>query len=406
MTAPAPSAPRLGRGLVLVLGFLSAVGPFAVDMYLASLPQISGDLDAAPATVQLTLTAFLIGLGAGQLLLGPLSDMRGRRPVLLAATSVFALSSVALIAAPNIEVFIALRLLQGVSGAAGVVIARAIAVDLSTGRTAVRALSLIATVGGLGPLIAPPIGGLVAAFAGWRGVLTTLAVIAVTMLLLTFLAVPESLPPVNRHRGGLRAMRTSFASFLRDRVYLGYTGANASGFAGLFAYVAASPFVGQVTLGMSPFVYGLGFAGGGSALLVANLLNARFAPRIGPERMLVVGASLSALSAAVMTIGATTGILSIPLFLGCAFTTMAAAGLTFGNTSALALARATVRNRGAGAALMGACQFAAGALVTPIVGLWGEDTAVPMACTMLLGATLSLTLGVASNRASGRALPA
>mgnify|MGYP000858939027 FL=1 len=197
-------------------------------------------------------------------------------------------------------------------------------------------------------------------------------------------------------------MGSSFAHFVRDPVYLGYTGAYASGFAGLFAYVSASPFVGQIVLGMSPFLYGLAFAGGGCALLIANLINATFAPRLGPERMLVVGATLSLASAVLMTASAATGILSIPLFLASAFTTMAAAGLTFGNASALGLARATTRNRGAGSALMGACQFAAGALVTPIVGLWGEDTALPMACLMLLGAVLSLTLGVLSNRASAR----
>lgn len=396
------SAPALTRGLVIVLGFLSAVGPFAIDMYLASLPQIAGELGAAPATVQLTLTAFLLGLGVGQLLLGPLSDMWGRRRVLLLATSAFTLTSVALIASPTIEVFIALRLVQGLSGAAGVVIARAIAVDLSTGRTAVRALSLIATVGGLGPLVAPPIGGLVASFSGWRGVLTALAVIAVLMLVLAWLVVPESLPRELRHTGGLRAMRASFAHFVNDPIYLGYTGAYVAGFSGLFAYVAASPFVGQIILGMPPLLYGLGFAGGGVALLVANLVNATYAPRVGPERMLVVGASLGVAAAAVMTVAATTGILSIPLFLACAFATMGAAGLTFGNANALGLARATASNRGAGAALMGAIQFATGALVTPVVGLWGEDTAVPMACVMLLGAVVSLTLGLASNGAAHR----
>ncbi len=399
------TGPHLTRRLVVVLGFLSAVGPFAIDMYLASLPQIARELDAAPATVQLTLTAFLLGLGVGQLLLGPLSDMWGRRRVLLLATSAFTLMSIALVAAPTIEVFIVLRLVQGLAGAAGVVIARAIAVDLSTGRTAVRALSLIATVGGLGPLVAPPIGGLVASFSGWRGVLTALAVIAVLMLALAWLVVPESLPRELRHTGGLRAMRSSFAHFVRDPIYLGYTGAYVAGFAGLFAYVAASPFVAQVILGMPPFLYGLGFAGGGVALLVANLINATYAPRIGPERMLVVGAALGVASATVMTVSAATGILSIPLFLGCAFATMGAAGLTFGNANALGLARATPRNRGAGAALMGASQFAVGALITPVVGLWGEETAVPMACVMLVGALLSLTLGIASNRASARSHP-
>ena len=391
------SAPRLTRGLVVVLGFLSAVGPFAVDMYLASFTQIARDLDAAPASVQLTLTAFLAGLGAGQLLLGPLSDTWGRRPVLLLSTGVFALASVALVFSPSIQVFIALRLLQGLSGAAGVVIARAIAVDLSGGRTAVRALSLIATVGGLGPLIAPPIGGLVAGLTDWRGVLAALAGIAIAMLAFAWFAVPESLPREHRHTGGMRAMASSFAHFARDRVYLGYAAVYACGFSALMAYVSASPFVGQSVLGMSPLLYGLGFAGGGSALLVANLTNARLAPRFGPERMLVIGATLGLTSAVVMTAASLFGLLSIPLFLACAFTTMGSAGLTFGNASALGLSRATPRNRGAGAALMGAAQFAGGAAVTPIVGLWGEHTALPMACAMLVGTAASLTLAVASN---------
>lgn len=398
----APASPRLTRGLVVVLGFLSAVGPFAIDMYLASFTQIARDLDAAPASVQLTLTAFLAGLGTGQLLLGPLSDTWGRRPVLVLSTAVFAAASIALVFSPNIETFIALRLLQGLSGAAGVVIARAIAVDLSEGRTAVRALSLIATVGGLGPLVAPPIGGIVASLSDWRGVLTALAVIAVAMLFLAWFAVPESLPREHRHTGGLRAMGTSFAYFLRDRIYLGYTAAYAFGFAGLMAYVSASPFVGQSILGMSPLLYGLGFAAGGSALLVANLTNARLAPRYGPEWMLVIGASIGTTAAVVLVAASVFGFLSIPLFLACAFSTMGSAGLTFGNASALGLSRATQRNRGAGAALMGATQFALGAAVTPIVGLWGEHTAVPMACVMLVGIGGALLLGLASNAALHR----
>lgn len=147
---------RLTPGLLAALGFITAVGPFAVDMYLPSFTQIGTELAAPASSVQLTLTAFLIGIGVGQLILGPLSDRFGRRPVLVIALAVFAASGVAMAFTPTVEVFIALRLVQGLTGAAGMMLARAIAVDLSEGETAVRALSLIAMLVGLGPLIAPP----------------------------------------------------------------------------------------------------------------------------------------------------------------------------------------------------------------------------------------------------------
>ncbi|HAS31021.1 MAG TPA: Bcr/CflA family drug resistance efflux transporter, partial [Microbacterium sp.] len=180
-------APRLTSGLVATLGFLAAVGPFATDMYLASFTEIAADLGSSASAVQLTLTAFLLGIGAGQLLLGPLSDRFGRRPVMVLSMGVFALSSVLMVFTPTIEVFVALRLVQGVAGAAGIVVARAIAVDLSEGETAVRALSLIATVTALGPLVAPPIGGAVGVLTDWRGVLIVLAAISAAMFLLAVL---------------------------------------------------------------------------------------------------------------------------------------------------------------------------------------------------------------------------
>src|SRR5690625_3145668 len=196
--------PRLSAGLLTVLGFIATIGAFATDMYLASFTDITESLGATPTQVQFTLTAFLFGLGFGQLLLGPASDRYGRRRVMVLALTVFALASIALIFTPNISYFVVLRALQGLSGAAGGVLGRAIAVDLSEGATAVRALSLIATVIGLGPLIAPPVGGLIAQTFGWRGVLAVLAGIAVLMWVLAVLAGPESLPPNERASGPVR----------------------------------------------------------------------------------------------------------------------------------------------------------------------------------------------------------
>ncbi|MFD4422260.1 multidrug effflux MFS transporter [Agromyces sp. NPDC058484] len=393
---PTPRPLSLTPGLLAVLGVLAAVGPIAVDMYLASFTDIADELGADAASVQLTLTAFLIGMSAGQLLLGPLSDRWGRRPVLLAALVVFAASGTAMAFAPTIGVFIALRLVQGLSGAAGVVLARAIAVDLSTGATAVRALSLIATVVGVGPLIAPPIGGFVSSAWGWRAVLGVIAVASVVMLLLAWLRVPESLPPEKRHTGGLGATVRRFGTLLRDPGLALYTLAFGLGFAAMMSYISASPFVGQAVLGMSPIGYSFGFAAGAAALILANLLNARVAERVGPRRMLLVGVTLLVLAASALIVLSTTGTLTPAAFIACAFVTTGGTGLTMSNASALALARTTPSSRGAGSALLGASQFLLGGLASPVVGLWGEHTAVPMASVMLLTAVAAASCAVAA----------
>ena len=184
--------PELTRTLLAVLGVMTAVGPFATDLYLPSLPQIGDELGAAPAGVQLTLTAFLAGMAVGQLVFGPLSDRFGRRRVVVVALGLFAASSIALVFSPTIEWLVALRLVQGVTGAAGVVVARAVAADLSRGATAVRALSLMATVSSVGILAAPLVGGVMARFTDWRGALAVLAAITVLQFLLALVRVRRS----------------------------------------------------------------------------------------------------------------------------------------------------------------------------------------------------------------------
>ncbi|TFV85321.1 Bcr/CflA family efflux MFS transporter [Microbacterium sp. dk485] len=380
----------LTPGLLAVLGFLSAVGPLATDMYLASFTDMTGDLRTDAPSVQLTLTAFLAGMGAGQLVLGPLSDRWGRRAVLLTAVSLFAATSVAMVFTPSIEVLIGLRLLQGFAGAGSVVIARAIAADLSTGATAVRALSLIATVGALGPVVAPPIGGLIAPIAGWRGVLAALALAAVLMLALATVVVPESLPPESRHTGTVLSVFRRFGQLARDASFTAYVVVFGLGFTGMMAYIAASPFVGQVVLGLSPLLYSLSFAAGGVALVCVNLVNARVAPRVGPERMLLIGVAATLTAGAAMTALAATGALSAALFIAYAFVITGGAGLIMSNASALALARTGPTSRGAGAALLGATQFALGGSISPIVGLWGEGTALPMAVVGTCAAAAAL----------------
>lgn len=369
--------PRLTPLLLGVLGFTGAVGPFATDMYLASFGSIQGDLATTASMVQLTLSVFFLGNAAGQLVIGPLSDSLGRRPLLLGSLTVYALLGIALVFTPSIEVFIGLRLLLGFTGAAGIVLARTIAADLSEGETAVKALSIIAMVGGLGPLLAPPIGGLTHELWGWRGSLATLAAVSVLMLVLAFTLIPESLPLARRRPAKLRATLSAFRGLVRSKRYLFYVLTFAFGFSAMIAYISASPFVGQQVLGMPPLIYALGFAASGTALVSSNILNARIAEHVGPTRMLGYGVSLLLLGAAGMLMLSVAEALSIWSFIVCAFVLTGGAGLTMSNSSALALAEAA-HARGFGAALMGSLQFALGGLVAPLVGAWGEHTALPM----------------------------
>lgn len=391
--------PTLTPLLLGVLGFTGAVSPLATDMYLASFGNIQSDLGTTASLVQLTLSVFFLGNAAGQLIIGPLSDSLGRRTPLLAALFVYSIAGIALVFTPSIEIFIGLRLLLGFTGAAGIVLARAIAVDLSEGETAVKALSVIAMVGGLGPLLAPPIGGLTQELWGWRGTLATLAAISVAMLVSAWLLIPESLPREQRHEARLRNTFAPFGTLLTRPHFVFFLLSFVFGFGAMIAYIAASPFVGQNVLGMSSLLYAFGFATSGAAMIISNIINARIAPKVGPPAMLRLGVVLLCASGIAMLLLSLVDALAIWSFVLCAFVLTAGAGLTMSNSSALALAQANDA-RGSGAALIGAAQFALSAALAPLVGAWGEMTAVPMGAVVTasaLVACLSALLGIRSH---------
>lgn len=400
--APQPQGRDRVR-LVLVLGALIALGPLTIDMYLPALPTIADDLGTSAATVQLTLTGTLLGLALGQLLIGPLSDVLGRRRPLLAGTVLHVVASLACVVAPNVAVLGVLRVFQGLGAAAAAVVAMAVVRDLFAGRAAATVLSRLMLVMGVAPVLAPTLGGALLTATSWRGVFGALAVLGVLLLVLGALALPETLPPAARRDGGLAPAVSRYATLLRDRQFVALIVVAGLAMSALFAYVAGSSFVFQEQYGLDQQQFALVFAAGAVALIGASQLNVRLLDRWTPQQItlgaLVVGSALGVVLV-VVAAGAFGGLvgLLVPLWL-----LLGTVGLVLPNAPALALSRHGAA-AGTAAALLGAVQFGFGALISPVVGLLGNDS-VAMAATMAAGAVLALLALLAVLRAQPAETP-
>ncbi|TVT17034.1 Bcr/CflA family multidrug efflux MFS transporter [Amycolatopsis acidiphila] len=390
-----PPKPRTLRN-ALILGSLSAFAPLSIDMYLPALPRMAGDLHSADATLQLTLTAFIIGLAVGQLVLGPISDAVGRRTPLLAGLVLYAVSSVLCALSPSVELLIAARALQALGAAAGIVIARAIVRDLYSGTAMTKFFSLLMLVSGLGPVLAPVIGGQILRLTSWRGVFVVLTVFGALLLLATVLALPEPLPPARRSPNRLAATLRTYRGLLADRSFLGYALAGALMFGGLFAYVSASSFVLQGVYGLSPQEFSLVFGANGVGIVLAGQLNGWLVGRFPERALLAAGLIVSAagglgvLAAAVFSLPLAA--LLVPLLL-----LVSSIGMVMPNASSLALADHP-STAGAASALLGVLQFVIGGLATPLVGIGGERTAIPMGTVMACFAVAALVIFLATKR--------
>jgi DHA1 family bicyclomycin/chloramphenicol resistance-like MFS transporter len=387
-----PVVTEMSRGgrlrLILLLGSLIALGPLTIDTYLPALPAITGDLDAGPAAVQLTLTGTLLGLALGQLLIGPLSDTHGRRGPLLAGVALHVVASLACALAPTIAVLGVLRVLQGVGAAAGGVVAMAVVRDLFAGRAAATLLSRLILVMGVAPIIAPALGGEVLRFGSWRWVFAALAVISLVLLPLTWWQLRETLPPARRRPGGLAAMARTSARLLRDRVFVGLVLVAGLSFAALFAYIAGSSFVFQQEYGLSEQAFGLLFGVGAFWLIAATQLNAYLLRRFEPRELLLAAMIGGVASATALVVTAATGAGGVTGLLIPLWAVLAAIGLAIPNAPALALSRHG-EAAGTAAALLGAANFGIGGVISPLVGALGND-AVAMAATMAVLITAAL----------------
>ncbi|MFB7503418.1 multidrug effflux MFS transporter [Streptomyces broussonetiae] len=387
--APPPAAARRTGWLVtLVLGGLTATPPLAMDMYLPSLPEVTRTLHAPAATVQLTLTACLAGMALGQLAVGPMSDRWGRRRPLLAGLAVYVLATALCAFAPNVGTLVVFRLAQGLAGAAGIVIARAVVRDLYDGVAMARFFSTLMLISGVAPIVAPLIGGQILRVTDWRGVFVVLTVVGALLAVLVWLRLPETLPPAQRHRGGaahaLRTMRT----LLADLPFTGYTLAGGFAFAALFAYISASPFVIQEIYGASPQTFSLLFGLNSVGLVIAGQVNGKaLVGRVSLEKVLACGLAVIVLASTallLMSAGAL-GKVGLTPVAAALFVLMSAMGITLPNAQSLALLR-TRHAAGSASALLGTTSFLVGAVASPLVGIAGEHTAVPMALVQLAGA--------------------
>lgn len=377
---------------VLILGSLTALAPLSIDMYIPALPTVTTALHSENAQVQLTLTACLAGLAVGQLVIGPMSDSWGRRRPLLIGMSVYVLASLACALAPNAPVLIGTRLLQGLSGAAGVVIARAVVRDLFNGVAAARFFSSLMLVSGVAPIAAPVIGGQLLRFTSWRGIFALLACLGVLIMALMMWKLPETLPAAARHKGGLKEALRTMRGLGTDRVFAGYVLAAGITFAAMFAYISGSPFVIQDVYGASPQTYSLMFGVNSVGIVAMGQFNGRFLINHFPlGRLLGVGIGLafaSGLGLLVLVSTTNVGLVPVGVML---WLMVASMGLVMPNATALALSRAD-RSAGSASALLGTLQFLIGACSAPLVGLAGEGTAVPMAVVITSATTVAMTV--------------
>jgi DHA1 family bicyclomycin/chloramphenicol resistance-like MFS transporter len=377
----------------VILGALSAFGPLSIDMYLPGLPSLGATLDAPAWAVQLTLTACLAGLALGQVVAGPLSDRFGRRTPLLIGVSAYAAASLLCALAPTILALVVLRFAQGVAGAAGIVIARAIVRDMHSGVAAARFFSLLMLVNGLAPILAPIIGGQVLRVTTWRGVFVLLAGICVVLVVAAAAGLRETLPPADRHPGGVAETIRTFGRLLGDRVFLGHALACGLAFGAMFAYISGSPFVLQDIYGASPQVFSVLFAANALGIVGASQANRALLRRFEPHAILraALVAQASAGVALLAVVLAGVGVWGIVPLL---FVVVASLGLVLPNATALALA-GHPRVAGSASGLLGVLQFIVGAAAAPLVGVAGTGTAVPMAtviAVLSVGAVLSATV--------------
>ncbi|RIW29585.1 Bcr/CflA family efflux MFS transporter [Bacillus salacetis] len=374
-------------GLAFLLGMLGVLGPLNIDMYLPSFPGIASDLSASASQVQLSLTSCLIGLAVGQIVVGPISDAKGRRSPLLLFIFLFALSSILCAIAPSISVLIAARFLQGFTASAGVVLSRAVVRDVFSGRELTKFFALLMVINATAPMIAPITGGaiLLLPFATWNTIFYFLGFLGILIVIVISLKLKETLPPERRLPSSVGSSVRTMISLFKDRSFIGYALTVGLIHGGSFAYVAGTPFVYQGIYGVSPQAFSILFGINGLAIISGSFIIGRLGG-IVPERRLLK-------TAAVIAVTATSFLLLMTIMEGplaavviSIFIYMTSMGMVLTSTFTLAMEHQGHR-AGSASAVLGMLPLVIGSVVAPLVGI-NETTAVPMGAVLFTSASL------------------
>ncbi len=391
--AAAPPAPvfRPNAKYVLMLGIMTALPAVTTDIYLPSLPDVARDLGTTPAAAQLTMTSMLIGGAVGQLVIGPLSDRFGRRRPVLVGVMLHVVTSLLCAIAPAIVPLVALRTVQGFFNASASVVAMAVIRDRFVGPDASRLLSRLMLVIGVAPLFAPSVGGVIAGEWGWRAVFVALAIYGAALWVVVLLRLPETLPAERRIASTSGAWK-GYRVLARDRHFVALSVLPGLGQAVLMSYVVGSPFVLREGFGLSKTEFALVFAVNGIGLVAGAQVNAALVRRFAPIQIIRTALPLSCLLTAGLLVLALTGAGGLPMLLVALFLILSLVSFTPPNASAIALSRHGER-AGTAAAFIGALQAGVAGVVSPLVGVLGEDT-VGMA-TVMAGAAAAALLVLA-----------
>jgi len=379
-----------GITLLLILAALSASAPMSVDMYLPAFPALAQDLMTDSGQVQLTLSAFLLGFAFAPIVWGPLSDRFGRKPILYAGLAIFVVASIGGALSASIDILIAFRFLQAVGGSAAASLARAIVRDRYDREEAARTLSLLFVVMAIAPMAAPILGGQVLVFFGWRAIFWALAGFGVMCLAITVYPLRETLPAARRTRHDVGEMAKSYGALVRNKRYLGYAFCQGLSFAGMFAYIAGSPFVVIELFGIAPELYGFLFAAHVIALMVGSFVNSRLVTRIGVDRMLAAG-TIGIAVGGVLVFLAGAFVVPLAVFIGAVVVMMLFVTMIGANATAGALSEFP-HMAGTASAFLGMMQFAAGAAAGALVGVFHDGTAMPLVVVMMASGLLALVV--------------
>ena len=394
-TAPDRAFTRLSpRELVLLAG-ITAAAPLTIDLYLPAYPQLAAEFGVAETRVQLTLTSCVVGLALGQLILGPVADRVGRRGPVVVGALAWSVASLLAAFAPTLELLVAARFCQGFAAAAGVVAARAVLRDLSSGDALARAMARLFLVLGLVPMLAPALGSVVLVLTSWRGLFVLLAVSGVVLAVVSAALLVETLPAERRRPVAVRALAGTYGRLLVDRTFMAPALAASLSFAGLFAWINGSSFVLQEQFGVSPLGYGLVFALLTAVLVAGSQLSARLTARFGLLPVIRSAPLVAAAAVGVVVVSGLVGTVSPVLLVGGVATAMATIGVMMPASAAYALTGQPPARAGLASGLLGVVQFAVGGLTSPLASIGGQVSATSMTALMLL-----LFLGSAGSAAA------